>query len=191
MKRRIHFYMILCLAAPLVLFSCAEKQEPAVGTPVDKVPERKVDPKEYNAGIELASRGEYEKAAEKFREALKKDPAFADAALNLAVTYQKLGSHQKAIETLNGIDLVKESHPEYYYALGASYFHLDNLKAAEEAFLSARRIDPWHFKALFSLATIYTRQGRKAEAKAAWNEYISIAPDDEWKDLAKKRLREL
>jgi len=191
MRRHTRSYMILCLAAPLVLFSCAGKKEAVTGTPVEKAPERKVDPKDYNAGIELASRGEYEQAAKKFSEALKKDPSFADAALNLAVTYQKLGSHQKAIETLKGIDLVKESHPEYYYALGASYFHLEYYRSAEEAFLSARRIDPWHFKALFSLAMIYTRTGRKAEAKAAWNEYISIAPDDEWKDLAKKRLREL
>jgi len=190
MKRFI--YIALCAAVAAGVYSCAGRQEVVPEPPVEKVPEvKKVAAREYNSGLELASKGSYEAAAEKFDAALKKNPSFADAAFNLAVTQQKLGDHRKAIDTLNGIDLAKERNPEYYYALGASYFHLKYYKAAEESFLEVRKLDNGHLKAIFSLATIYGKTGRKEEAKAAWREYISIAPEGEWKQQAVKRLLEL
>ena len=145
----------------------------------------------YNEGLGLASGGDYSRAAENFEKALKTDPSMGDAAYNLAVTWQKMGMHQKAIGVLKEIDLESEGNPEYFYALGASWFHLRRYDEAREALLKALRLDPDHLKALYSLSVIYEKSGEKGRAADMLERYIGNAPPGEWRDQAAERLRNL
>ncbi len=47
---------------------------------------------QYNAGVKLMKKGKYEKAAEKFEAALKKNPNLAEAHNNLGYSLRKQGS---------------------------------------------------------------------------------------------------
>lgn len=145
----------------------------------------------YNEGLGLASTGKYSQAAAEFEKALDIDPSMSDAAYNLGVTWQKMGMDQKAAEVIGRIDLEAEGRPEYYYALGASLFHLRRYDEAEEAFAEALELDPDHLKALYSLSVVYEKEGRSVKAAETLRRYIEKAPPGEWREEAAARLRRL
>jgi tetratricopeptide (TPR) repeat protein len=142
----------------------------------------------YNEGLDLASRGDYAGAVDKFRSSLEVDPGLAEASYNLAVTYQKLGLHERASTVLEGLVTRKPENPDYLFALGNACFHMGDLPRAEGAFLGALEVDPNHLKALFSLATVYEKMGELEKAANRLAEYIVREPDGEWSAEARARL---
>ncbi len=145
----------------------------------------------YNQGLDLASRGDFAGAVKKFRESLKLDSSLEDASFNLAVTYQRLGLHRNAITVLEDLLLKAYRAPEYFYALGNSYFHAGEYGKAEGCFKETLRIDPKHLKALYSLAMVYEKTGERDKAARTWREYIERDPESVWGRKAKSRLSSL
>ncbi len=142
----------------------------------------------YNEGLDLVSGGDYAGAIDKFRSALEMDPGLREASFNLAVTYQKLGLHQRASTVLEGLVTREPDNPEYLFGLGNAYFHVGDYSGAEGAFLDALEIDPNHLKALFSLAAVYEKMGELEKAANRLTEYIIREPDGEWSAEARERL---
>lgn len=142
----------------------------------------------YNEGLDLVSSGDYASAIDKFRSALEMDPGLREASFNLAVTFQKLGLHERASTVLEGLVTREPGNPDYLFALGHANFHVGNLQGAEGAFLDALEIDPNHLKALFSLATVYEKMGELEKAANRLTEYIIREPDGEWSAEARERL---
>jgi Tfp pilus assembly protein PilF len=128
---------------------------------------------------------------ERFRIALERDPRFADASFNLAVTYQKLGLHDKASTVLESLVMRHPENPDYLFALGHSYFRTGAFDRAEKSFLGALSIDPDHLKSLFALATVYEREGKIEEARNRFAEYIIRDSGGEWAEEARSRLERL
>ena len=157
------------------------RSEPAAGSavriPLSEADERGVKgrlgaAREYNAGLDLAAAGNYAEASRKFEEALKLDPSLRDASFNLAVAYEKLAFHDKAVAILKQLISVEPRSAVYRYALGASLFG-----AA-----------PKDSKAVFSLGVVLEKRGRREEAKSRFREYLSIDPAGAWADEARSRL---
>ena len=142
----------------------------------------------YNEGLDLVSSGDYAGAIDRFRSALEMDPGLREASFNLAVTYQKLGLHERASTVLEGLVTREPDNPDYFFALGNTYFHVGDLPGAEGAFLDALEIDPNHLKALFSLATVYEKMGELEKAANRLAEYIVREPNGEWSAEARSRL---
>lgn len=173
-----------------------EAQTPAVGAGV-RVPlsradlgllERRLDAvSAYNSGIELASAGNYGEAIEQFRRALSIDPHMLDASFNLAVTYQKLGLHVKAIPLLKRLTEREPDRVAYHFALGHSLFHAGDYGEAKDTFRRTLEIDHTHRRALFSLAVVHEKRGERDEALRRWNEYLELDPDGAWADEARAR----
>ncbi|MBN2184892.1 MAG: tetratricopeptide repeat protein [Candidatus Krumholzibacteriota bacterium] len=147
--------------------------------------------KKYNRGLELASDGRYRDASERFREALKLDPFLSDASFNLALTYQKLSLYKNAATVLQALIVRKKENPEYYYALGVSYFHMRDYKKAGRSFLDALSLNDCHLKSLFSLAVIHEKTGKDSEAEKCWERYLEISGEGEWAEEARSRLESL
>ena len=141
----------------------------------------------YNYGIELASAGDFGEAVEQFQRAIEVDPNMLDASFNLAVTYQKLGLHMKAIPVLRDLTTRSPRLPAYHFALGYSCFHAGNFAAARNEFVRTLEIDPTHRRALFSLAVVHERRGERDEALRRWNEYLELHPEGEWAAEARER----
>ncbi len=145
----------------------------------------------YNEGIELAAKGNYGEAVERFQEALSKDPSLLDASFNLAVTYQKLGLHLKAVTALKDLTERAPHRAAYHFALGHSLFHLGELGKAKKAFTRTLAIDRSHSQALFSLAVVHEKLGEEDEALRCWSEFLEIDSVSVWAEEARARQRAL
>jgi tetratricopeptide (TPR) repeat protein len=158
---------------------------------VRRVKDRLDAAREYNAGLDLASEGNFAAASQRFEEALKLDPSLADASFNLALAYERLGFHTKAAAIL--ADLVSDApgNTGYRYALGASLFEAGDLAGAERAFLEVLAAAPSDRKAIYSLAVVLEKRGKAAEAKSRFRHYLALDPDGEWAEAARERLEAL
>ncbi len=145
----------------------------------------------YNEGLDLAAQGDYAGAVERFRGALERDPGFADASFNLAVTYRKLGLHDKAATVLEDLVMRHPKNPEYIFALGHARFSSGGLAAAEKSFLEALSIDPGHLKSLFALAAVLEKEGKMEKARDRFVEYLIRDPEGAWAAEARSRVERL
>lgn len=144
--------------------------------------------REYNEGLDLVSRRNYAAAVPKFERATKLDPDFRDASFNLALSYDKLGLHKKAIPILKDLVSLSPGNGEYRYALGASHFGAGANGEAEKAFRELLSREPGNRKALFSLAVVLEKRGSLEEAKSRFREYLAVDPRGEWADAARTHL---
>ena len=173
------------------------RSEPAAGSAV-RIPlsereargvkSRLVAARAYNAGLDLAAAGNYAEASQKFEEALKLDPSLRDASLNLAIAYEKLAFHDRAVSILRELVSVEPGSAVYRYALGASLFGAGDLGGAEKAFLEVLARAPNDSRAVFSLGVVLEKRGKPEEAKSRFREYLSIDPAGAWADEARSRL---
>jgi tetratricopeptide (TPR) repeat protein len=195
------FYRDGALAEELAAFNDRDaRQHPEAGSGV-RVPlsradlrrlERQLDAASiYNEGTELAAKGNYGEAVERFQKALSKDPSLLDASFNLAVTYQKLGLHVKAVTALKDLTERAPGRAAYHFALGHSLFHLGEIGKAKEAFMRTLAIDRSHSQALFSLAVVHEKLGEEDEALRCWNEFLEIDSVSVWAEEARSRQRAL
>lgn len=145
----------------------------------------------YNKGLELAARGNYLKAIQKFQDALSIDPEFVDAQYNLGVTYQKMKEYDKAIGYFKNAARRRPNTLDYHFALGNCYFHLEKYARAVDAFEKVIDIDSRNLKARYSLAVCLEKLGKNSQARKAWEDYIRMDPMSEWAQEARKHLEEL
>jgi tetratricopeptide (TPR) repeat protein len=161
------------------------------GRDVKRVQNRLDAARQYNEGLDLVSSGNCAAATAKFEEAVKLDPSFNDASFNLAVSYEKLGFHTKAVAILKDLVAVAPGNLDYRYALGASRFGAGDLAGAEKAFREVLAREPERPNALFSLAVVLERRGAPGEAIARFQEYLALEPEGEWAEAARSHLEEL
>jgi tetratricopeptide (TPR) repeat protein len=142
----------------------------------------------YNAGLDLAARGSYLDAINRFKEAVELDPSFVEAIYNLGVTYQKLDAHDKAVEQFELAVDIRSGDPDYHYAIGNSYFHLGEYDRAARAFERALKSKPNHLKAQYSLALSLQKSGKTTRAGREWRRYLEMDSDSDWADRARAHL---
>jgi tetratricopeptide (TPR) repeat protein len=145
----------------------------------------------YNEGLDLASAGSYAEATIKFQQALKLNPHLHDASFNLAIAYQKLGYHRKAIDILRDLLIVVPGNTDYKYALGASLFASGEVADARRTFSDVLDKDPTNRKALFSYAVACEKTGKYDQARDSFERYLQLDPQGEWAESARSHLESL
>lgn len=95
----------------------------------------------YNAGNEAFKKKNYPTAIQKFGEAIKHDPNFADAFFNKAVTEMEAGKHTDAVLTLTAMTELEKSGRVYYHRALANH-RSGKLSAAENDYAEAAKLDP-------------------------------------------------
>jgi len=97
----------------------------------------------YNyIGFCYGNLGDYVKAIEAYKQAIRIDPNDTNAYYNLSVTYKDLGLYKDAIEARKQAIRIDPNDAMNYYNLGEYYDHLGLYKDAIEAYKQAIRIDP-------------------------------------------------
>lgn len=145
----------------------------------------------YNGGLEQLNENNFAEAVDSFRRAIKMDPDLYDAYLNLAVTYQRMSLHEKAVVILKDLIVLNDSSPEYFYALGNSYYYTDKYGSAEKAFRRALRLEPEHLKSLFSLGILYEKWGDTENAFETWKRYLELDSGSAWSAKARSHLNSI
>ncbi|MGH7491458.1 MAG: tetratricopeptide repeat protein [bacterium] len=130
-------------------------------------------------------------AAQAFESVLVREEHNREALLGLAVFYSFSGRMAQA-DSLVEILLQRDStDAEAWNQRGAIRARMEQFEAALAAFATALRHQPGYSEAAFNRALLLTRFRRKAEALAAWQEYLRRDPTSPWSEAARDHLRKL
>ena len=133
---------------------------------------------------------ELKHALKQFKAALRLDPDYGRAKVNLAVCYLAIREAEKAQEALAGIR-VDEQSGEIANLRGVAHATAGQMDAATSQFQSASARSDSRAAATWNLARAHQVAGRTAEARAAYQAYLLLEPKGAWAEAAKKRLTEL
>ena len=145
-----------------------------------------------NLGVMYAKKGDFEKAEEKYQEAMELDPKVIPvAAKNLGYLYMEKGEVDKAQEMF--IKVIKEN-PEikddkFFYAFGTSYFLQNQYEQAETYLKKAVGINDRFPASQINLALVLIKQEKIDEAKEHLERALELDPEnEEIKDLLQNSL---
>lgn len=147
----------------------------------------------YNAGAALQNQRKYELAEQKYLQALKVQPNFAEARKNLSVIYHNQAinacannDNQKAIEyakkSLNYDSKLSGS----YNTLAICYSNLNDYEQAIAAFNKVLSFKPNDYSTMQSLAQEYIKANQYSKASEVYNKILQLHPDD---SVAKQNLK--
>jgi TolB-like protein len=144
----------------------------------------------YLRGRQLLNKekeAEQRAAVERFREAIRLDPAFADAYAGLADVLTQLLRQRHAVEGSTTADAVAASHraislapdlPDAHIARGNALQLTGQLDEAQRAFEHAIALAPRHFHAHYWFAKYWAARGQHALAAKEYELAFEIQPDD-------------
>jgi len=134
--------------------------------------------KNFTFGVAFYQHGYLDQAAASFREAIRVNPALADAYYNLGTIYM---NQQKPAEAREVLLRAVEIKPDYADALNNLGLLAAQQKHAEEAeayFQRAVAASPQYAIAWQNLGNLYREQHRWAESQQALERALKIDPDD-------------
>lgn len=111
-------------------------------------------------GIEEMSRGEYEKALEKFQRAVEREPHNPDVHYFSGLAYARLGNYPSAITAFQRVLDLHPKDPRVHYEMGMAYFSMEDYSKAMDSFKRAHRDDPSNALVLLYLGVTYQRMGQ-------------------------------
>jgi tetratricopeptide (TPR) repeat protein len=157
---------------------------------------RELDPKSLeanlNLGLLLGEMGQVEEAAAYLKEAAALDPRSAVAAYNLGVIQANLGKLDSAIDSLRRAYRLEPENPNYGYSL-AFYLRQGGYEADSIAVLQRIvRQNPIPIDAVSLLGELYSKQGKRAEARALYHGALKRGPlSAEEREFLESRIKEL
>ncbi len=144
----------------------------------------------YLRGRQLLNKekeAEQRAAVEMFREAIRLDPAFADAYAGLADVLTQLLRQRNVVAGITAADAVAASQraielapdlPDAHVARGNALQLTGQLDEAQHAFERALALDPRHFHAHYWFAKYWAARGEHALAAKHYELAFEIQPDD-------------
>ncbi len=118
----------------------------------------------HTLGVALFRLGEYAKAADEFREALKFAPEDLETKANLAVCLMQLGSMEEADKLIAEIEKASLTRSNPMVAIAKGLVSIGKPERAEVILKSILERDPGNIEALIVMATVLEMQGRYGEA---------------------------
>lgn len=146
---------------------------------------------QFEAGFELARRGELDAAQEHFLKALQLDPKAARAHYNLGLVYARKQDLKRATEHLEQAVALDPEHAISRNNLGMALLEQRRLEDAAQQFAEAVRLDPGYARALTNLGTVRARQERLDEAEDLFEAALKADPSYGEARTYLERLEEL
>lgn len=139
-------------------------------------------------GVIQHDRGELEAARDSFRLALEINPAYTEAALNLAVTYNDLGQYEQAQEVYGTVvrrDASGQQQDRFamgkianlHAGVAEAYLEVGMLNEAVQEYRAAIRLCPKFADLRVKLAEVYKAMGDLSAARYELAEAVSVRPD--------------
>lgn len=140
----------------------------------------------YNAGIALHKQGKYELAEQKYNQALKMQPNFIEAKLNLAMIYQNLAgkyygreAYDKSIYYAKKSLALKPNNVYCYNTIANCYLTLNDNENLITTYKKILSITPNDDLVMNSLANAYIRSNQIDKAAELEKKILLINPNDE------------
>lgn len=146
------------------LLTCLEKVETALGCAPDEISLLLEQARcLHKLGQSWRARGVY-------LAILNRDRYDCEAMLGLAELYIASGEFVAAQTVLSEAVLRHSTSVATHSTLGTVFLELDNLAAAQSAFMAALQLNPLHRKAWCGLAVVFERKGETDAADLVWRE---------------------
>ncbi len=139
---------------------------------------REVAAEYYNIGNAFFELGQYEKAIDAYRSALRFDPGLAKADYNLAVTYARMKKLPEAEQLLKKLLADDPANASLMVTLAWTYHLAGTEEQALSQYDAALAIAPESADAWYNSAIILWKMERKQEALERFRKLLSVAPDD-------------
>ncbi|MFC1819778.1 tetratricopeptide repeat protein [Thermodesulfobacteriota bacterium] len=111
-------------------------------------------------GKAYSDKGEYKKAIQAYKQAIRISPDYAEAHYYLGKAYSKLGDYSEAIEAFKQVIRIGSNYAALaHYNIGVAYRKTEEYQKAIEAFKQAIRIKPEHDDAQFDLGEAHFNLG--------------------------------
>jgi predicted Zn-dependent protease/thioredoxin-like negative regulator of GroEL len=123
-----------------------------------------------------------------FEEALKIDPGYTRARLNLALVHLALG---KPAEAQRRLAAIKGASGERDLLLGVAAAEQNDWRTAEAALVRASKTRGLERAARFNLARLYQVSNRREQARTAYKAYLAQDKSTAWARAAEKALKAL
>jgi tetratricopeptide (TPR) repeat protein len=138
------------------------------------------DPRAYNnLGFYYQQQGQYEKAIEEYKTALRIDPYLMLTYSGLSWVYlDNLGQIDSARVWSEKMIEAGPENPWGYFYLGSTYVSIDNLERAEVEYLKARDLDPNMSLNLYRLGNVYRLQEKYETAIEVFEDILDRRPGD-------------
>ncbi len=127
--------------------------------------------------VAYSATGDFHAAADSAERAIRIQPDFAKALVNLGNALANLGENKQALESYRQAVLVAPEMAEAHNNLGAFLVRLDRNEEAVECFRMALEIHPGYIKALNNLGCAQLALGRNDDAIACFEEVLELKPD--------------
>lgn len=132
----------------------------------------------------FAQRGQISEAEEELKAALRLDPAFTPAAINLADVYRLVGQDRNGEKILRDILSVIPNDASLHYALGLALVRLNELDMAISEFATSAELNPGDARYGYVLGVALHSADRLLEATAALSQNIIRHPADRMSYMA-------
>lgn len=116
--------------------------------------------KHIELGNKYAEKGDFSRAAENYRTALKFEPNSATAKRNLGIVLVKISKVKEAISLLNEVTPSYSKDPELFYFLGEAYRGIGFEKEAIKSLQIAINLNTKDLRPLKSLSWVYLKIGK-------------------------------
>jgi protein O-GlcNAc transferase len=131
----------------------------------------------FEQAVSQRTRGYTVQAIASFREALRVEPDYPDAALWLGVMLCTTGEPAEAAKLLDSFVAQNTTNASAYLYLGRALHRCGSFDAAIEAFRACLRVDPNHAEAPCEMALAFLATARHDEAVAALRQLLIARPD--------------
>lgn len=142
----------------------------------------------YREGFEYESKGDYDKAENRYLEAIKVSPSSYGAHYGLGEVYMM---KKRPYDAINEYLLSLKAMPMSalaHFKLGMAYVEINNADEAIKEFQTSIKVVPGQFPSYYGLAVAYEKKGIQDEATKYWNEYLSRDTSGEWSEMARRRI---
>ena len=141
------------------------------------------DDARFNLGVAYHKVGDYRRAIDHLQRLYKRSPGYpgldhglAQACFARGLTLLQAKLPADALVFLRRSEELRQDAANVHYAEGLAHLGLEDLAAAETAFVAAIRLDEDHVPALHNLAQVLDLQGRHTEAEGFYQRVALLTP---------------
>lgn len=128
-------------------------------------------------GIMYCGTGRYEDGIKEYQRALEIDPKNFEAKIELAMAYEELGKAEEAEETYREAIRLSQKSWIGYGNLGYFYNFQGRFQEAAKMFRKVIELAPGNIRGYINLGVTYSNLGESGQAEAAFKKSLSIKPN--------------